>query len=238
MQYLTFPLLIIALLASHSVSAAADDLGRTISVSGQGKATAPPDMATIHSGVVTQASTAAQALDANSEAMTRLIAVLQERNIAAKDIQTSNFQVNPEYKPVPRGQTEPQIGGYRVTNQVRVQVRNLPELGGILDALVKAGSNNLTGISFGIAEPTGILDEARNVAISDARRRARLYAQAAGVRVGRVMTISEQPPSLPRPQMMMARSLAFEQASDVPVATGEQELQATVFVVFELEDDR
>jgi uncharacterized protein YggE len=123
-----------------------------------------------------------------------------------------------------------------VTNQVRVRVRNLADLGQVLDALIQVGSNQVSGIRFGIDDATGVLNQARNRAIADARSRAELYAQAAGVRVGKVLTISEQPIQMPRPQFMANAFAAEARAASVPVATGEQELQASVDVVFALED--
>jgi hypothetical protein len=208
---------------------------RTISVSGQGKATAPPDMATIHTGVTTVASTASAALAENNQTMEKLFGVLKQHGIASKDIQTTGFHVQPEYKHDRQGVTPPQIVGYRVTNQVQVRVRNLPDLGKVLDALVQAGSNDVSGISFGIDDPTGVLNQARNRAMTDARSRAELYAHAADVRVGKVVTISEQPVAMPRPELAMAR-MAADVASAVPVATGEQEIVTMVHVVFALED--
>ena len=212
-----------------------EQVTRTISVSGEGKEAVPPDMATIHTGVVTQAVKARESLDANNEAMDRILAALEAHNIATRDIQTSSFNVRPEYKRGPRGQQQSEIVGYRVTNQVRVRVRNLPDLGEVLDALVGAGSNQVSGISFGIDDPTGPLNEARKRAIVDARSRAELYAQAAEVTVGKVISISEQSVAIPRPQHV-ARAFAAEAAGAVPVATGEQELRATVHVVYTLED--
>lgn len=225
----------LATLAFFAIPALAGEPSiRTISVSGEGKATTPPDMATIHTGVVTQAETAHDALAVNNVAIKNILTTLAEHKIAAKDIQTSSFDVRPEYRRGPRGQQEPEIVGYRVTNQVRVFVRNLPDLGQVLDALVAAGSNQVSGISFGIDDPTGVLNQARNRAISDARSRAQLYAQAAGVRVGNVISISEQATAIPRPQF--ARALAAEAAGAVPVATGEQEIRATIHMVFAIED--
>lgn len=209
-----------------------DDM-RTISVTGEGQATAPPDMATIQTGVVTQAEAATDALASNNEAMEHVMSVLKELQIAQKDIQTSGFSVSPQYRRDAQGRTEPVIVSYLVTNQVRVRVRNLPDLGEVLDALVGAGSNQLSGISFGIDDPTGVLNQARNRAVADARSRAELYAQAAGVTVGQVLTISEQSVQFPQPLQFASRELA---AAAVPVATGEQELRATIHMVFKLED--
>ncbi len=228
------PLMILFCLAAMLMGSncPADTQQPTIVVSGQGKATAPPDMATIQTGVVTQAATAQQALQANNQAMEQLLSVLKQNQIADKDVQTSQIDLSPQYKTDERGR-DPQIVGYRASNQVRVRVRNLPRLGQVLDALVDAGSNQLNGISFGIDDPTGVLNQARNRAIADARSRAELYAQAAGVRVGKVISISEQ--SAPGPTPYPARAMMAEAA--VPVAAGEQELSATVQMVFELQAD-
>ena len=224
------------LVALSIPSARGDELQRTISVTGQGKATAPPDMATIHTGVITQAETASDGLSENNKALTKIMDVLKQHKIASKDIQTSNFDVRPEYERGPRGQHKPKIVGYRVSNQVRVRVRNLPDLGKILDSLVSSGSNQISGISFGIDDPEGIMNQARNRAVADAKSRAALYAHAAGVKVGKVVTISEQLREIPRPQMV-GRAMMGQAAGAVPVATGEQEVRATVYMVFALGDE-
>jgi uncharacterized protein YggE len=137
------------------------------------------------------------------------------------------------YRHDEKGQREPEVIAYRVHNQVRVRVRNLASLGEVLDALVQAGSNQVSGISFGIGNTTGILNEARSQAIRDAKTRAEVYAQAAGVAVGVVRQISEQPLDPPRP---MHAGLEFRAAAaSVPIATGEQEYRVTVNVVYELQ---
>lgn len=225
----------LGLVAWCATSVGADEL-RTIRVRGEGKATSPPDMATVHTGVVTVAPKAGDALAANNEAMQRIMEVLKENKVAAKDIQTSSFSVQPEYERDSRGRTQRKVVGYRVTNQVRVRIRNLADLGKVLDALVQAGSNQVSGISFGIDDATGVVDQARGRAVRDARRRAELYAQAAGVRVGKVLTISEQPVQMPRPQYMANTFMAEARSAAVPVAAGEQELQASIDIVFALED--
>jgi uncharacterized protein YggE len=227
--------LVATLLMVAQVDAAQDEFRRTISVTGQGKATAPPDMAAIQTGVVTHGATASEALSANNEAMEKILGVLKTYKIASKDVQTSSFNVSPEYKRDERGRRKPGIVGYKVTNQVRVEVRNLADLGKVLEALVRAGSNQVSGVSFGIDDPTGVLNQARNRAIANARSRAELYVQAAGVRLGKVLTISEQPIGLPQPRHF-GLSLAREDVSSVPVATGEQDFRARIHMVFALED--
>ena len=207
---------------------------RTISVSDQGKVTAPPDMATIRTGVVTEAATSRQALAANNEAMEKIMAVIKTHHVASKDVQTSSFNVNPVYRRNRQGGSRSEIVGYRVQNQLRVQVRNLPDLGEVLDALVQAGSNQVSGISFGVDDPTGLMNQARSGAIGDARSRAAVYAQAAGIRLGPVRTISELPVQIPRTRQFAPFS--ERAAARVPVATGEMEFAVTVHVVFDLED--
>jgi uncharacterized protein YggE len=215
--------------------APANDPPRTIRVTGEGKATAPPDMATIQTGVMTQAPTARAALESNNKAMEQILSTLKEHAVAGKDVQTSQFNVQPVYKRDDRNRALPEVVAYQVTNQVRVRVRQLSKLGAVLDSLVGAGSNQVSGISFGIADPKSLLDGARKEAVADAQRRAQLYAQAAGVRVGKVHTISEQPIAVPQPHFF-GRAEAADMAAAVPVATGEEEFRVTVNMVFTLED--
>jgi uncharacterized protein YggE len=208
---------------------------RTITVNGMGRAFSPPDMATIQTGVVTYGSAASEALSANNKVMVNIMDVLEKNHIASKDVQTANLNISPEYKRDDRGRKEPEIVGYRVTNQLRVRVHNLKNLGEVIDALVRAGSNQVSGIRFGIDDPSEVLRQARNRAIVDARSRAGLYAQAAGVRIGKVLAITEQSIDFPRPQRL-ARGFAAEAVSSVPVATGEQEFHVRIMMVFALED--
>ena len=216
---------------------------RTISVSGRGKVSAPPNVADIQIGVVTQGETAKAALSANNERMAALQAILKERGIAAKDIQTTNFSVNPRYsQPPPHNPNQPareftpRIIGYDVANTVSITSRDIPKLGDVLDAVVTAGANQMHGISFRIDEPDALLDVARKKAMADAKKKADLMAGEAGVVVGPPIMITDE--SAPRPQpmpMMMARGMARGAAADsVPIAAGEQELSVTVHVVYEL----
>jgi uncharacterized protein YggE len=228
-------LLLVAVVVPFVAPLAAQEVEKLqplLSVAGEGEATAPPDMATIRTGVVSQAETAKDALNANNAAMQKILALLNEHEIAEKDVQTSSFNVSPVYEHDEQGRTQPKIVAYSVNNKVQVRVRNLPSLGEVLDALVQAGSNQIGGISFDVDDPAGILREARSGAIRDAKSRAEVYAQAAGVKVGRVIQISEQPLDVPRPMQL---GMEFRSAAaSVPVATGEQEFCVRVNVVYEL----
>jgi uncharacterized protein YggE len=234
----------ILLVSALGVPTMADDDDRsTISVTGTGRVSAAPDVAEINLGVVTQAQTARDALRANNEAMARLIGLLKERGVAAKDIQTTNINVHPQYsqppQPVPgRGQGEgfaPKIVGYNVNNTVQVTARNLEKLGELLDAVVQAGANQMNGISFRIDKPDQLLDQARKSAVADARRKAQMIADEAGVVLGRPVSITESGGG-PPPQPMFRGRMMMAAAEAVPVAGGEQELSLSVSVVYELKE--
>jgi len=211
----------------------------SISVTGTGQIFARPDMAQISMGVTTEAPTASAALAQNNDKMSALMKALASKGVPERDVLTSNFSVFPEYRHDPSPMSSPQerrlptIIGYRVNNEVHVRIRKLEDLGGILDEVIRSGANQVHGISFSIAEPAPVLDEARKKAVADARRKAELLAAASGTRLGKVLYINEgggiMPP--PRPMMMMeARA-----ASSVPIASGEQEMSASVNVVYAIE---
>ncbi len=198
----------------------------TVTVSGAGTVAAAPDLAEITTGVVTQAPTAAQALAANSQAMERLLQALGSLGIATRDIQTTNISVSPQKDGQP-----PEITGYEVSNQVRVKVRDLSRLGRALDQQVGQGANLVYGIRFGLQEPAPRLDEARKLAMADARRKALLYATAAGLKLGRVVAVHEAGAASPRPEMAPRVMMS----AAMPVAPGEREIQASLTVTFTLE---
>jgi len=224
------------LLASLTLPALAGE----ISVLGEGTVTAAPDTATINSGVTTQAATAREALDANSAAMDELIATLKEAGIAERDIQTSNFSVSPNYvysdaRDENGYSLPPRIDGYQVSNSVTVKVRDLEQLGAILDRSVTVGANTINGIGFSVADPSSLLDDARRQAVRDARAKAELYAEAAGATLGELEKISEsQNVGGPQPYAMAMRA----DAQSVPVAAGELSFSVSVNVAWEIRDSR
>ncbi len=204
-------------------------MDRLITVSATGYAYAEPDRATVSAGVAAEADTAAAALSANTELMQKVVDGLKESGIDAKDIQTSNFNVEPRYTN-PRDGTPPVINGYRVSNQVTVLVRDLKSLGGLLDKLVTLGANQIGGLSFEVSKAETLKDEARKEAVANARRRAELLATAAGAEVGEVVTISEEVSyGGPRPVAMRAAK-----AESVPIEAGTETLEARVTVTWKL----
>ncbi len=213
-----------------------------LSLDATGKVASKPDVATFMAGVATTGKTAGEALSANSAAMNRVIAALKKTGIADRDIQTSNLNVQPVYASnnpnVPRETNEledetPRIVGYRANNQVIVRQRNLKDYGKVIDTLVSSGANQVNGPNFQITQEDAALDTARRDAMTKARARAELYASAAGLRVKRIVTISEGSSYRPMPQMAYARD-AVGKAESAPVEAGEVELQVSVSVTFEL----
>lgn len=221
-----------ALVLASPPAAVSDEAGRTITVTGSGTASARPDRAHIETGVVSEAETARAALEANTEAMSRVVAALKEQGVAPKDIQTRNFSVRPRYRQSKDNGDPPAIAGYRVVNSVRIAVRDLDRLGAILDKVVTQGSNEIGGIRFSVAEPEALTDKAREAAMADARRKAELYAAAADARLGEVRTIDEQTRGGP-PRPLYARDAAEAQA--VPIEPGEHSLEVSVSVTWALE---
>lgn len=233
MRFLTYLLSpVLALAALPAVSAlAADDIAarRSITVSATGLVAVEPDQARISSGVTTEAETAKDALAENSATMKKLIDGLKAAGVAAKDIQTSQLSVNPRYTRPREGETQ-RIDGYSVTNQVEITARDLDKLGEVLDALVRLGANQMGGLTFGVSEAETLRDDARKEAVANARRRAELYAQAAGVELGEVLKIDEGGESGP-PPMPMARAMKMEA---VPIERGTETLSASVTITWAL----
>jgi uncharacterized protein YggE len=203
----------------------------SIAVEGSGSAAAPPDVAQISAGVVTQSATAAQALAANNASMDKVLKAVSALGIASKDVQTTSVSVVPQRRQQGRPDgSPPEIVGYEVSNQVRVTVRDLGALGRLLDELVGQGANVLGGVSFSVADPAPLLDQARVKAMADARHRAEVYATAAGVKVGRLLAVREGTAAIPRLERPFLRA-----AGPVPIAPGEQEVQVSVSVTYGIE---
>jgi uncharacterized protein len=201
---------------------------RTVSVSATGSVAAEPDLATISTGVVSEADTAREALSRNSATMAKVIEGLKALGISAQDIRTTAVNVEPRYRSAK--DQAPAIVGYQVVNQVRITARDLKRLGEVLDQIVSLGVNQVGGIAFEVSKAEELRDEARKVAMANALRRARLYASSAGAEIGPVVTISEDAPP-PGPRPMARTSLA---AGDVPIEPGTQRLEVKIHVTWAL----
>ena len=206
---------------------------RTISISGHGEVKTMPDLAIVTLGTLSQAETAKAALGENTKNMENLFAMLKAAGIAEKDMQTSNFSVGPRYDYGNNNGQAPKLVGYDVTNSVTVIVHKIADLGAVLDKAVTAGSNQINGISFSVADQQASQDEARKMAVKDALRKAQLMTAAVGVGLGDVIQISENGSYAPQPVPMRAMAMD-SMAKAVPVAAGEVGIGADVSVVWEL----
>jgi uncharacterized protein YggE len=192
-------------------------------------AKAAPDEANFSAGVVSQGATARQALAANSRAMNAVFASLKKQGVPEKAIQTSNLALSPQYQTCKPGVACPQrIVGYEVSNNVTVTV-GLDKAGTVLDALVASGSNQFGGISFSIHDPKPLLAQARVDAVKDALERGALYAKAAGVSLGPILSIQEGGSEAPRP---VYRAMKMMAAESMPIAGGEESVSANVSVTW------
>jgi hypothetical protein len=206
---------------------------RIISLSATGTIYAVPDRAVVTIGVQSDADTAAAALRTNSASMQAVIDMLREQGLEERDIRTSQFTVEPRYEYDDNNRSNtPRLVGYRVTNTAAAVVRDLTKIGAILDLAVQQGSNRIDSVRFEISDPGPIEDRARRRAVNDLLARAELYADAADVELGPVLTISEGGGYSPAPQYRAAFDGA--EAASVPIATGEQAVEVHVTMTWEL----
>ncbi len=208
--------------------------GTRLDISATGEVTRVPDLAIISAGVVTRALTATAAIQQNANRMERVRAALQRAGIAQRDIQTSSISLNPEYR---YGENQPpRLTGYTASNQLSIRFRDIRNSGRILDALVAEGANQINGPTLTIDKPEAALDEARVRAVAAGRVRADLYARALGMRVVRLLSVSEPASYRGGPEIMVtgARMGASADAS-TKIDPGEQQLQVTLQMSFELQ---
>ena len=208
--------------------------GTRLDISATGEATRVPDVAVITAGVVARSANASAALQDAADRMQRMIAALKRAGVEDRDIQTSNVNLNAEYR-YPDNQP-PQLVGYTASNQLTIRFRDIRNSGKILDALVAQGANQINGPDLTVDKPEAALDEARANAVAAGRARAELYARSLGLHVVRVVSVSESggyaiPPPAPPPPPMMARV----QMATTKIEPGEQKLQVSVAMTFELQ---
>jgi uncharacterized protein YggE len=223
-------------------AALADEAPRPrITVTGEGQASAAPDMAVLSLVVLQEKPTAREALTANNEAMAKVLDAMKKAGIAERDLQTSGFSIDPRYVyPDNKDNTQPpeapKIVGYAVSNSLTVRVRDLKKVGDILDQSVTLGVNQGGNLTFTNDKPEAVVEEARKKAVANAMAKAKTLTEAAGVSLGKVVEISEQSYS-PRPMPMgQAKMMTAAPADSVPVATGENTYNVNVNVTFELKN--
>jgi uncharacterized protein len=205
------------------------DRQTNIVVSGEGRISVAPDYAAITAGVTTKAKTAKEATDANAKLMAAVIAALRDGGIAQKDIATTQFSVQPVY--TTQSNTEPKLTGFSASNQVAVTIRQMDKVGDIADRMVAAGATNIGNLAFLHSDASKLLDQAREAAVADARRKAELYARASGVTLGRLVSISENSAYTPYAAM---DGMFRAKAVATPIASGEDTLRVAITVDFDI----
>jgi uncharacterized protein YggE len=221
-----------ALLAGHLVAAAlaataAHAADRLVTVTGEATLAVAPDIAVMRVGVNSTAKTAREAGDANSKQMTAVLAAIKEAGIADRDVQTSRLSLQPQYDASRPGTSK--LVGFQANNQVTINIRDIGKLPAVIDQAIAAGANEMSGLEFVVSQQSKLLDQARDEAIADARRKADLYAKAAGAKLGAVVSINEEGLSPQQRPMQAMRG-----GAGVPIAPGEQTLHAVVTVSYEL----
>jgi uncharacterized protein YggE len=198
-----------------------------ISVTGEATVSVAPDQAQIDAGVTSDAKTAREASDANNAAMGKVLLALKGAGIEEKDYQTSRLSLQPQFNtPSKVAERTPGIASFRASNRVTVKIRDVAKVANVIDVMVGAGANDLGGIHFTVTQASKALDEAREKAIADARRKAEIYARAAGVALGEPISISEEGAPVP----LYRGKVAAPMAAGTPVAQGEETLSVTVGV--------
>lgn len=214
--------------------AGGDSSQRTINVSGNGQASAQPDVAVVTLGVQTEAEEATAALEENNDRMQALVDVLEDADIAPEDIQTRVVRLFPRYEETPSVDGQRELTGYTASNVVEVRVRDIDAVGEILDAAVQAGGNRIEGIRFEISDPAAYLDQAREAAWNDAQHKAEQLASLAGTELGEVLTIIE---SGRGPQPFVEQAAIADTAAAVPIETGSQTIEVDLQVTWLLSEE-
>lgn len=204
----------------------------TVSAAGEGRSFVAPDLATVSVGVTTQAPTAAQAMTDNNAKQARVIEAVKAQGIEARDLQTQGLNLSP-LQDYSRENQPPVISGYQAQNIVSARVHDLAKLGPLLDALIAAGATDVQGVSFSREDDTAARDEARAAAVSDARHRAEVMAQAGGMQLGPLLSLGEGD-NQGGPVPMMRAYEAKAAGASTPVEAGEMVLTTQVNGVWAL----
>ncbi|WP_024514829.1 SIMPL domain-containing protein [Bradyrhizobium sp. Tv2a-2] len=207
---------------------AQSDIPPAISVTGEASVSVSPDLALLDAGVASDGKTAREASDANNTAMAKVLAALKTAGIEDKDVQTSRLSLQPQYAPNRSGPSA--ITGYRASNRVTVKLHDVSKVASTIDALVGAGANDIGNVNFTVSKASELLDQARDKAFADARRKAEIYARAAGVTLGTPLSIAEEGAPTPMFRAKMLGAAPMAMAAPTPIAQGEETLSVTVAV--------
>lgn len=220
------------LLSAPAMAERPFEIPSAISVTGEAQISVPPDRAQIDAGVTSDAKAAREASDANNAVMGKVLAALKGAGIDEKDVQTSRLSLQPQYAANRNGSSP--IVGYRASNRVMVRIRDVGKVAGVIDTLVGAGANDIGNIWFSVSHASQLLDDARERAVADARRKAEIYAKAAGVTLGAPLNISEMGAAAPLFRAKVATAMG---EAATPIAQGEETLSISVNVSFAIKPE-
>jgi hypothetical protein len=207
----------------------------TVSFSGEGKVSVEPDIAVISASVVTQATDSKSAQDDNSRKSKAVSDFLKKTGIADKDVKTSNYNITPQYKYPPSG-GQPTITGYQVTQSYEIKVRDLAKVSAVLDGLVGAGANQVNNLGLQIENPDKVEAEARQQAIDNAKKKARVLEQQVGINLGRIVSFSENSNGIP-PIMYSMKDMAAGMGGAGPtpeIPTGQNDIVIHVTITYQI----
>jgi uncharacterized protein len=228
MRNLSFAVAFALLATAPALAQTPADFPSAISVTGEASISVPPDIAFVDAGVATDAKTAHEASEANNVAMGKVMAALKSASVDSRDIQTSRLSLQPQYAPNRSGPSP--IVGYRASNRVTVRIHDVTKVANVIDTLVGAGANDIGNVNFEVSQASKLLDDAREKAVADARRKAEIYARAAGVTLGAPVSISEE--GAPQPAFRGKMAMPMATAAPTPIAQGEETLSVSVSVTW------
>lgn len=205
----------------------------TLTLTGEGQAEAKPELVVLQVGVAVTAKVAKDALAENSRLLTAALNAAKEAGIEARDLQTSGLSLRPD---IVRAEKWPhrEVIGYQVNNLVTIRVRDISKLGALLDRLVVLGVNDIRNISFSVANPAPLVEQARAAAIKDVMDKAQKVAEAANLKIVRVLELNESGVEMPSPRPQLMARAASAPRPEVPVEAGELVYRARVNAVFEI----
>lgn len=216
-------------IAMLPAAALAQTVDKVVTVTGEASVSVAPDTAILRGGVTTQGKTAQEASDGNSRDMQAVIAALKAAGVEDRDIQTARLSIFPQQDPQKSGRAR--LIGFQATNQVIVRIRDIAKVATTLDRMIAAGANEISGVDFSVTDTSKALDRIRKDAVADAKRKAEIYAEAAGLRLGRAVNIQEEG----APSPYSARSPMLKAAAgSVPISPGEENLRINVTISYEL----
>jgi uncharacterized protein YggE len=204
-----------------------------ITIEGEGKVTATPDIATVDIGMFTEGKEITKIQIENSQKMNDLITKIKGLGIEAKDIQTTDYSINPQYD-WPDGKRV--FRGYRVNQSVHVKIRDLNKIGDVLKLAGESGANEVSGVNFTIDDPEALKAQAREKALENAFNKILAIAQKTGVRLGKIMSYSEYVPGEPEPyyRSMPEAGVGGGESTNPRIESGSLEIKVNVVIGWEV----